>query len=115
MNISNTIVEDLNSYLLISDESFNDNLIQYIDSSLMTLSRAGAIKAYEEIDKSTTWEDVIVPINAPGIYSAIMAHVKFEVKRFFDPPASNVSNAMKEKMDEIFWTIKEAYDEQSRK
>lgn len=110
--MSETILDNVSRIVgvAVGDDSFKDELLMHIASSLALSNQLGAGKPIEVTEK-TTWEDFKDKSQAKGNYSfgLVKQLVYTQVKMLFDPPTATSLNVMKSISEELKWRIKEAY------
>ena len=95
---------------------FNEQILGLIDTALLPLAQAGAIKKDQgSITADTTWSKVIndpnKDISISSILSSVRTYIYLQVRIMFDPPASSIVQIMKSSADEHLWRIRQAYEE----
>lgn len=97
------------------DDSFDTELIIYINGAIGELNQAGVGNEIMVLDDTTKWKELVV--NDSGSVSmklvgiAIM-YVYLNVKIHFDPPQVNTQNVMKDAMDQAIWCLAVSWDEE---
>ena len=97
------------------DDSFDTELIIYINGAISELLQAGVGNEVIVTGEDTKWSDLVV--NDSGSVSmklvglAIM-YVFLNVKVHFDPPQVNTQNVMVEAMNQAIWRLAVAWDEE---
>ena len=84
---------------------FDQDLVMYINSSLMHLSQIGigAPEGFVILDKTDTWSDFI---GTRKDLEAIKMYVYLKVRLMFDPPQTGyLVDAIKNLLTEIEWRI----------
>ena len=87
------------------DESFDDDIILYINTVFSKLAQLGVgpKTGFRINDKSTTWTDFVG--DDPRL-EMVKSFVILSVRMLFDPPTSgSVSSAMKEQIAEYEWRL----------
>ena len=87
-----------------SDESFDEDLILFINSRLATLCQLGVgpDEGFRINDKSATWEEYIQDTRLEFVKDYIVTSVQL---RFAPPESSYVLNALKEQLNELTFRI----------
>lgn len=103
----NTILNDIKKILGISqeDNSFDQDLILYINSTLVILSQIGLSEAdvLPIIDQDDTWDDLF---NGRTDLEIVKTYIGFKVKKMFDPPTSSAAiESMNQLISEFEWRI----------
>lgn len=97
------------------DDSFDTELIIFINGAIGDLNQAGVGNEIMVLDDTTKWKDLVV--NDSGSVSmklvglAIM-YVFLNVKVHFDPPQVNTQNVMVAAMDRAIWRLAVAWDDE---
>ena len=87
------------------DDSFDEDLIIYINATLMILSQIGLKEANEVpmIDKTTTWAQLLGDRTDLEI---VKTYIHFKVKSMFDPPTNSAAvQAHAAIISELEWRI----------
>lgn len=116
---NNNILEDVKKSLgpMIGDtDAFDDQLLVFINSTLLTLDQLGAIKeGCSTVNEDTAWSGIVKRPpsnnNIEPIYSAIQQYVSFKTRLLFDPPGSGAKEVFESLCDEALWRIEVAYCE----
>ena len=102
-----TILNDIKKILGVSidDDSFDQDLILYINAVVLILAQLGLEEAsgYPVIDPSDTWEDLLEDRTDLEV---VKTYIAFKVKLMFDPPTNSAAiqsyNAI---ISEMEWRI----------
>lgn len=87
------------------DDSFDEDLIIYINATLLILSQLGLKEADKTpmIDKETTWSQFL---GDRTDLEVVKTYIHFKVKNMFDPPTNSAaSKAQSEVISELEWRI----------
>lgn len=87
------------------DTSFDEDLIIYINSTLLILSQLGLKEADSTpiINSETTWTDLL---GDRTDLEVVKSYIHFKVKSMFDPPTSSaLAEAHKNILAELEWRI----------
>lgn len=87
------------------DQSFDVDLIMFINTTLVILGQLGVDEAYQTpiVDDFTTWEDLIGERTDLEI---IKTYMHYKTKMMFDPPTSTaLIEAYKANIAELEWRI----------
>lgn len=88
-----------------SDDSFDDQLIMYINSSFAVIHQLGVgpKKNYVIEDVNNKWDEYMEPSYARNLVQNLLAK---EVQKKFDPPTSSaVSTALDEEINELVYRL----------
>ena len=105
--MNDSILNDVKKILGIdeADDSFDTDLIIYINTMLLPLRQLGVNTSSDFVlhDASETWEDLIY--NQNGL-SAIKTWLALKVRKVFDPPQSGTTmEALNSSINELEWRI----------
>lgn len=90
------------------DESFDADLIFFINSNFVALEELGITEAQNfEIDESTAWTDLM---NRSGLLNCIKSWLFYKVKMQFDTPTGSVANSYESMISECEWRISNYVD-----
>ena len=97
------------------DDSFDTELIIYINGAISELLQAGVGNEVIVTGEDTKWSDLVV--NDSGSVSMKLVglsimYVVLNVKVHFDPPQVNTQNVMVEAMNQAIWRLAVAWDEE---
>ena len=87
------------------DDSFDVDIILYINATLLILSQLGLKEAdkLQVIDELTTWDELF---GLRTDLEVVKTYINFKVKSMFDPPTNSASaEANKRIIDELEWRI----------
>lgn len=103
----NTILDDVKKMLGISkeDNSFDQDLILYINSTLAILGQIGLLEAevLPIINSSHSWTSLFGDRTDLEI---VKTYIGFKVKKMFDPPTSSAAiESMNQLISEFEWRI----------
>ena len=87
------------------DPSFDQDLILYINSALMTIMQEwhGMDHAFRVVDGSETWDDLLVDDTD---FEGVKELVGLKVRMVFDPPSnSSVMQALKDEIQNLEWRL----------
>lgn len=87
------------------DPSFNQDLILYINSALMTIMQEwhGMDHAFRVVDGSETWDDLL---DDDTDFEGVKELVGLKVRMVFDPPSnSSVMQALKDEIQNLEWRL----------
>ena len=86
--------------LLEDDESFDDQVVMHINSSLAILTQLGVgpVEGFQITDKTQEWD----AFEADPRLSSIRTYVYLRTKLEFDPPKSGFATASLERQLEMF-------------
>lgn len=90
-------------------DSFDDNLIIFINSALNVLTEngIGPVTGYRITSKTNTWSEFITNDN-PQLFELCKEFVYLRVRMAFDPPSiGSLNSALKEQIQEDLWRIRE--------
>lgn len=93
--------------ILETDESFDSDIIMYINTVLSKLAQLGVgpKKGVEIKDKSATWSDLI---GDDKRLNMIQTYVTLSVRMLFDPPSSGTAaKAFEGQITELEWRLHE--------
>lgn len=99
-----TSVKKLNN-ILEDDNSFDQELIMYINSALMTIMQEwhGMDHAFRIEDGTETWDDLL---GEDADYEGVKELVGLKVKMMFDPPSnSSVLQAVNDQIKDLEWRL----------
>lgn len=88
------------------DPSFDQDLILYINSALMTIMQEwhGMDHAFRVEDGSETWDDMLGVVDTD--FEGVKELVGLKVRMVFDPPSnSSVMQALKEEIQNLEWRL----------
>lgn len=88
------------------DPSFDQDLILYINSALMTIMQEwhGMDHAFRVEDGSETWDDILGVVDTD--FEGVKELVGLKVRMVFDPPSnSSVMQALKEEIQNLEWRL----------
>lgn len=111
IKVSETILDNVSRIVgvAVGDDSFKDELLMHIGSSLALSNQLGAGKPIE-VTENTTWEDFKDDSQEGNpSFGLVKQLVYTQVKMLFDPPTATSLNVMKSIAEELKWRIKEAY------
>lgn len=114
MNKTDSILKTIRKAvgLIEDDTSFDTDLLVYINSAVGELNQVGFGKSVFVTDESTTWEELIDPVQVMGndAFSMVPSFVLLSVKLPFDPPPPSAVEFHKSQIDKLLWRIKVAYE-----
>lgn len=87
------------------DPSFDQDLILYINSALMTIMQEwhGMDHAFRVVDGSETWDDLL---SDDTDFEGVKELVGLKVRMVFDPPSnSSVMQALKDEIQNLEWRL----------
>lgn len=87
------------------DPSFDQDLILYINSALMTIMQEwhGMDHAFRVVDGSDTWDDLLADDTD---FEGVKELVGLKVRMVFDPPSnSSVMQALKDEIQNLEWRL----------
>lgn len=87
------------------DPSFDQDLILYINSALMTIMQEwhGMDHAFRVVDGSETWDDLLADDTD---FEGVKELVGLKVRMVFDPPSnSSVMQALKDEIQNLEWRL----------
>ena len=87
------------------DPSFDQDLILYINSALMTIMQEwhGMDHAFRVVDGSETWDDLLADDTD---FEGVKEFVGLKVRLVFDPPtSSSVMEALKSEIENLEWRL----------
>ena len=87
------------------DDSFDEDLILYINATILILSQLGLKEAYKtpSINSETTWTEFL---GDRTDLEVVKTYIHFKVKNMFDPPTSSaLAEAQKGIIAELEWRI----------
>lgn len=93
------------------DESFDLDIIMFINTALATLTQIGVGPdcGFKITSKFTTWEDFVG--DDPRL-NLVQTYVTLSVRMMFDPPtAGSVAEAFKTKIAELEWRLNVAVEQ----
>lgn len=104
-SVLKTIKKPLN--IPADDNSFDQDLILFINSELYILSQLGInVLEPKMINEDTNWVDILGP--ETSLNQMAKEYIYLSVRIVFDPPQTVPAlNALKEKRDETAWRIVE--------
>ena len=88
------------------DPSFDQDLILYINSALMTIMQEwhGMDHAFRVEDGSETWDDILGVVDTD--FEGVKELVGLKVRMVFDPPSnSSVMQALKDEIQNLEWRL----------
>lgn len=103
-NILNSVKKMCN--VAEDDPSFDQDLILYINSALMTIMQEwhGMDHAFRVEDGSETWDDMLGIVDTD--FEGVKELVGLKVRMVFDPPSnSSVMQALKEEIQNLEWRL----------
>lgn len=103
-NILNSVKKMCN--VAEDDPSFDQDLILYINSALMTIMQEwhGMDHAFRVEDGSETWDDMLGVVDTD--FEGVKELVGLKVRMVFDPPSnSSVMQALKEEIQNLEWRL----------
>lgn len=89
------------------DESFDDDIILHINTTLSELAQLGVgpKEGFEINDKNTTWQDFI---GDDKLLNMVKTYIVLNVRMLFDPPASGTAaKSFEQQIDKLGWRIRE--------
>lgn len=103
----NKILEDVKKVIggSTEDDSFNIDLIIFINSTLWILSQLGLEEADDTpiIDEDTTWDELL---GGRKDLEVIKSYIILKVRKQFDPPSSSAAiESMNQLIAEMEWRI----------
>lgn len=116
INILQDVKSILDPLTVEDSEDFNNQILAYIDSTILMLAQKGCIKkTMPIITAESLYSDIINPptnieYDNEATFSAIRTVIRFTVKTLFDPPVQNVMNIYQTIIEENKWRIGEAYE-----
>lgn len=90
-------------------DSFDDNLIIFINSALNVLTEngIGPVTGYRIASKTNTWSEFITNDNSQ-LFELCKEFVYLRVRMAFDPPSiGSLNTALKDQITEDLWRIRE--------
>lgn len=94
----------------VDDGSFDDDIIDEINSAFAIVYQLGAIsESYAIEDAYETWDDV--PCDDASVLSMIRSYVYIKSKLVFDPPANaSILSALQARVNELEWRMNAEVD-----
>lgn len=87
--------------------AFDTDIIVFINSAMMTLQQLGVgpLNGFTVTGSDDSWSDFIP---ADVMLEGVKNYIYLSVKTMFDPPANSfVMEAMKQKMEELEWRLRD--------
>lgn len=120
MTISNvtfeeeSILKTIRNYIGLDkeDNSFDGELLTYINLSISELHQAGLSSYVYVSGPEQTWSSLLRETTTElynEILGSVISYIGLKVKILFDPPAPNTQNIMKSVTEECIWRISVAY------
>ena len=95
--------------LNIEDDSFDRDLLSYINGAIGVVDQAGGLKEPTMItDASTTWDSICLPNATVKVF--VQMYVITYTRIHFDPPAPSTQKIMESSMTETIWRLEIAVD-----
>ena len=94
------------------DDSFDEELISYINNALGTLRQNGVGLSIIVTNVAQEWDSIKDPLHTIGddYFEMVKLFVFTKTKLIFDPPPPSNVAYYKEYIDEILWRLKSAYE-----
>lgn len=94
------------------DNSFDGELMIYINQALVTLNQNGIGNPVIVKDETTTWDEFknVLQTEANKVFELCKLYVLLKTKLIFDPPPPNTARYMQRSIDETLWRLKLEYD-----
>ena len=89
------------------DESFDDDIILHINTTLAELVQLGVgpKEGFEIVDKTATWHDFM---GDDKRLNMVKSYVILNVRMIFDPPSSGTAaKSFEQQIDKLGWRIRE--------
>ena len=114
MILSNSILEDIRERVGLTRESieFDSELVTLINGAIMTLRQNGVGSPIVVEDETKTWQDFKddSQVNGNEFFSMVQSYLMLSVKVLFDPPPPSMVEHYSQKLNEILWRLRLAYE-----
>lgn len=92
---------------------FDVELLNHINSSIMTLNQNGVGNFIMVNDVETTWNDLLDPLQTEGnkYWGMIPLYIALNTKVLFDPPPPSSVKVHQRTIDELLWRLRVAFEE----
>lgn len=115
MILTNSILNDTKEAigLSITDSSFNNEILQHVNSAIVKLNQNGVGK-YLVVDGDVqTWGDLKDPdqIEGNNYFATVPLFITLSTKLLFDPPPPSNVEYHHNNASEILWRLKVAYEQ----
>lgn len=111
------ILDDVKTFLGLRNENeFDAEILGHIGSALSVLSQNSVGADLEDLNSETTWDEFKNEEQKDQnkkMFASIKLYVYLKTKILFDPPAPNAADTAKQVIDELFWRIREEYNDMS--
>lgn len=94
--------------LLAGDDSFDSDLVIYINSAISVLTQLGVgpVEGYEITDASNAWNEFVDDKRL----NSVMSYIFLKVKLMFDPPMPSVIASYERQIQEMEYRINVVVD-----
>jgi len=104
--MNTSILETIKKMLGVSEDesAFDTDIINYINMALLTLKQIGIgpDSGFRVINANDYWSDFI---DDETILGTVQSYIYAKVRLVFDPPSSNVADALKNLITECEWRL----------
>lgn len=89
------------------DESFDEELLSYINGALGAISQQGCGKPEMQVaDRKAEWPSILTPEElATPIAGMVPEYLVVQTRILFDPPPQGTQRFMEEHLNELLWRI----------
>ena len=85
-----------------NDESFDEDILIYINSTISTLYQMGVNSDLYLVEEDTEWSDYLPEGH---LLNMVKDYISKKVRYKFDPPTGSAMDALKSIIDELEWRI----------
>lgn len=109
-----SILKTIRSSILGDEESeeFDDDLLLHINSSILTLRQNGIINNVMVKGVDETWEDLKDENKNNEYFNQVPQFISLNTRILFDPPPPSNVEFYNNRIDELLWRLKVAYEEE---
>lgn len=109
-----SILKTIRSSILGNEESeeFDDDLLLHINSSILTLRQNGITNNIMVKGVDETWEDLKDENKNNEYFNQVPQFISLNTRILFDPPPPSNVEFYNNRIDELLWRLKVAYEEE---
>lgn len=109
-----SILKTIRSSILGDEESeeFDDDLLLHINSSILTLRQNGITNNIMVKGVDETWEDLKDENKNNEYFNQVPQFISLNTRILFDPPPPSNVEFYNNRIDELLWRLKVAYEEE---
>lgn len=109
-----SILKTIRSSILGDEESeeFDDDLLLHINSSILTLRQNGITNNIMVKGVDETWEDLKDKNKNNEYFNQVPQFISLNTRILFDPPPPSNVEFYNNRIDELLWRLKVAYEEE---